>query len=45
VGVRAVISSIIRTTYLVSWHHPSALGNELIGLLVDRLLGSGNLVL
>jgi hypothetical protein len=29
---------------LVAWHHPSALGNELVGLLVDRLLGSSNLV-
>jgi len=45
VGVSAVNSSVIRTTYLVSWHHPSALGNELGSLLVDRLLGSGNLVL
>jgi hypothetical protein len=29
---------------LVAWHHPSSLGNELSSLLVDRLLGSGNLV-
>lgn len=31
-------------TYLVSRHHPSSLGDELGGLLIDRLLGSSNLV-
>lgn len=30
---------------LVTRHHPATLGDEFVGLLVDRLLGGGNVVL
>lgn len=43
-GVRAVPKCPDRDTYLVSRHHPATLGNELVGLLVNRLLSGSNLV-
>lgn len=36
--------ALSQSTYLVTRHHPSALGNQLGGLLVNGLLSGGNLI-